>query len=579
MKLERLLEEIKTRIDIVDFISEYVQLRKSGQNFKALCPFHSEKTPSFMVNPSKQIFHCFGCGIGGDVVRFLMKHENLSFGEAIRLITKKAGIEIKEFKFDKEHSEKREKILRVNMEAMKIFLKNLENSEVARTYLKKRGVNEESLHGFSIGYATAERDGLLKHLMKIGYSESLIKDAGLIVSDERGYRDVFRQRIIFPMFNYQNDVVAFGGRVMDDSLPKYLNTPDTEVFKKGEALFALNLAKEEIRKEGYAIIVEGYLDTIICHQCGFKNTVAPLGTALTSSHTIQKHKGSTDRLNKQHLQWLQPLTKKIVLVFDGDDAGVAAAKRSLTILFENNFRAKVLLLPQGEDPDSYLRKKGSQLFKKMLSNAMSVIEFLMVTSKRDKIDNVREAVEMISNMKDLIIADELLLELSDRTRINETALREELKKIRKKIRTPKFGMAKQDKKIENKEEHLLLSTIISFPEKAGYVLSRLDVEELKDEGVKSLFKKIKDLGDDLNAGSILDKADDKEKSIITELSLKPDFDLEHVDRNIDDCLQTITQKRFDEKRKQAEESGDITLLNVLLKEKRKLLKGHYERIL
>jgi len=563
MKFEKLLEEIKTRIDIVDFISEYVQLRKSGQNFKALCPFHSEKTPSFMVNPSKQIFHCFGCGVGGDVVSFMMKHENIPFNEALHNVAKKAGIDLREFKFDKEHTEKRDRILQINREAMNYFIKNLKGSEKAKTYLRKRGIEEDSLKGFSIGYATAERDGLIKHVKKMGYSDSVIKEAGLAVSYEKGSRDIFRERIIFPIFNNQGDTVAFGGRVLDDSLPKYLNSPETGVFKKGETLFGLNLAKEEIRRKGYSLIVEGYLDTIVCHQYGFKNTVAPLGTALTS----------------KQLQRLKPLTGRIVLVFDNDNAGVAAAKRSLTILFENNFRAKVLLLPEGEDPDSFLRKEGSQPFKKMLSNAMSVIEFLVVTSKSDKIDTVREALEMISNINDLIIADELLVELSDRTRINETALRGELKKIKKKTRTSISGIVKQDKKIENKEEYLLLSAMISFPEKADYVLSRLDVDELKVESVRSLFKKIKGLGDKLNTGSILDKADDEEKSMVTELSLQPGFDLEHVDRNIDDCLQTIAQKRFDEKRKQAEESGDITLLNVLLKEKRKLLKGQYERIL
>ena len=563
MKFERLLEEIKTRIDIVDFISEYVQLKKSGQNFKALCPFHSEKTPSFMVNPSKQIFHCFGCGVGGDVVSFLMKHENIPFNEALRNVAKKAGIDLREFKFDKEHTEKRERILQINREAMNFFIKNLKGSEKAKTYLRKRGIEEDSLKGFSIGYATAERDGLIKHLKKMGYSDSVIKEAGLAVSYEKDSRDIFRERIIFPIFNNQGDIVAFGGRVLDDSLPKYLNSPETGVFKKSETLFGLNLAKEEIRRKEYSLIVEGYLDTIVCHQYGFKNTVAPLGTALTS----------------KQLQRLKPLTGRIVLVFDNDDAGVAAAKRSLTILFENNFRAKVLLLPEGEDPDSFLRKKGSQPFKEMLSNEMSAIEFIVVTSKRDKIDTVREALEMISNINDLIIADELLIELSDRTRVNETALRGELKKIKKKIRTSISGIANQDKIIENKEEYLLLSAIISFPEKADYVLSRLDVDELKVESVRSLFKKIKGLGDKFSTGSILDKADDEEKSMITELSLKPGFDLEHVERNIDDCLQTIAQKRFDEKRKQAEESGDVTLLNVLLKEKRKLLKGQYERIL
>ncbi|MDH5203902.1 MAG: DNA primase, partial [Nitrospirota bacterium] len=371
MKSDRLLEEIKYKIDIVEFISDYVNLKKSGQNYKALCPFHPEKTPSFMVSQSKQIFHCFGCGIGGDVVSFLMKHENLSFGEALRYIARKAGIKITDFTVSKDFYEKRDKILHVNKEAMNYFIKTLNVSEAARAYLKKRGIHEESIHNFCIGYAPDEKDSLFKYLKKMGFSDSLIKDAGLGLSDERGYRDVFRKRIIFPIFNYQNDVVAFGGRVMDSSLPKYLNTPETEVFKKGEALFALNLAKEEIRKKGYAIVVEGYLDAIVCHQYGFKTTVAPLGTALTSSYSEQKHQHSPDshlqRLHKQHLQWLKPLTGKVVLVFDSDEAGVAAAKRSLSILSECDFRIKILLLPKGEDPDSFLRKNGEQNFKKLLS--------------------------------------------------------------------------------------------------------------------------------------------------------------------------------------------------------------------
>ncbi|MDI6890985.1 MAG: DNA primase [Thermodesulfovibrionales bacterium] len=571
MKAESLLEEIKSKIDIVDFISDYVQLKKSGQNYKGLCPFHSEKTPSFMVSQSKQIFHCFGCGIGGDVVRFLMKHENLSFNEATRYIAKKAGIKIREFRFDKNLSERRERILQINREAMKFFIKNLNGSEAAKTYLKNRGIEEASIDSFCIGYATDEMDGLIEYLKKMGYSDSFIKDAGLAVSSasggEKGYRDVFRGRIIFPIFNYQHDVIAFGGRVISDSLPKYLNSPETEVFKKGDTLFALNLAKEDIRKKGYAIIVEGYLDVIVCYQYGFKNTVAPLGTALTS----------------RQLQRLKLMTEKVVLVFDSDEAGISAARRSLAILCGCDFRARVLLLPEGEDPDSFLRKKGSQPFKRMLSGAMSIIEFLLNTSSAsgggDRIDTVREALGMISGMRDLIIADELLGELADRSRINESVLRSELKKIKKKAGPNSlegFGLVRAAK---NKEEYLLVSAIIALPEKAEYVLSRLNIEDLKDETIKSLLKKIKALGDKLNMRSLLDEADDQERTLITGLSLNPGFDLEHVDRNIDDCLQTLAQKRFDERRRLAEESGDIALLNSLLKEKRKLLKGQtYERI-
>jgi DNA primase len=557
MKAERLLEEIKSRIDIVDFISDYVQLKKAGQNYKGLCPFHSEKTPSFMVSPAKQIFHCFGCGLGGDVVSFLMKQENLSFSEAIQYIAKKAGIKITDYKFDRTLSEKREKILRIQSEAMRFFVRNLKSSKPAQAYLKNRGIDEISIDIFHIGYATVERDALFKYLKNSGYIDSLIKDAGLAVADGRGYRDVFRGRIIFPIFNFQNDVIAFGGRVMDDSMPKYLNSPETEVFKKGETLFAINIAKDEIRKSGYAIIVEGYLDAISCHQHGFKNTVAPLGTALTL----------------RHLQRLKLLTGKVVLVFDSDEAGMSAAKRSLAILCECNFKARVLLLPEDDDPDSFLRKNGSQPFEKMLSNAMTMIEFLLNTSKGDRIDNVRETLGMIANMKDLIIADEMLNELADRSKINESALRGELKKLKKRSGLRTAETLKPARRTLNRGEHLLLSAIIAFPEKADNVLSRLNIEELKDETIRSIFKKIKPSADKLDMNSLLNKSDDAEKALITELSLRPGFDLEHVDRNIDDCLRTLVQKRFEERRRSAEESGNLALLDSLLKEKRRLIKG------
>jgi len=559
MKSDRLLEEIKSKIDIVEFLSDYVQLKKSGQNYKGLCPFHTEKTPSFMVSQAKQIFHCFGCGVGGDVISFLMKHENLPFSEAIRYIAKKAGIKITDFKFgEDDFHKKRENIIQINNEAIIFFIKNLNSSETAMTYLKNRGINEESIDKFRIGYATHEREALLKYMKKTGHDDSLIKDAGLVVSDERGYRDIFRRRIMFPIFNLQNDVIAFGGRVMDDSMPKYLNSPETGVFKKGETLFAMNLSKEDIRKKGYAIIVEGYLDAIMCHQYGFKNTVAPLGTAISS----------------RHLQRLKLLTNKIVLVFDSDEAGISAARRSLSILCESDFRASVLLLPEGEDPDSFLRKNGTQPFKKMLSQPISMIEFLLNKSRGDRIDNVKEALGMIATVKDLIIADEMLRELSDKSRINESVLRSELKKIRGKTGSYTIERLKQAGTALNREEYLLLSAVIAFPEKVNEVLSRLTIEDLKDETIRSIFKKIKMHSGHLSMNSFLGTAEGEERALITKLSLEPGFDLELVDKNIGDCLQTLAQKRFEERKKLADtkEPDDAALHNLLLKEKRKLIK-------
>ena len=557
MKAGGLLEEIKSHIDIVEFISDYVALKKSGQNYKGLCPFHSEKTPSFMVSQTKQIFHCFGCAAGGDVVSFLMKHDNLPFGEALQYLAKKSGLKITDSAFDKNFSAKRQKILQVNEEAMKFYMRALRQSNTAMAYLKQRGISEDALTTFSIGYAPDQRNTLSLHLKKMGHSDSILMNAGLAVADGKVCRDWFRGRILFPICNMRNDIVAFGGRVMDNALPKYINSPETEIFKKSETLYAINLSKDEIRKKGYALIVEGYLDAIMCHQHGFKNTVAPLGTALTSRHV---HK-------------LKSLTNMVVLVFDSDDAGVSAARRSLSILCETDIRAKVLLLPPGEDPDSFLRKTGSEPFSKSLSSAQSTIEFLLSSAKGERIEVVREALVMIASMKDLLQADELVRELVDRSKINEAVLRSELEKMRQKAHAHKREKPQHAAAPFNREELLLLSALLSFPEKSHSVLSQLTLEDIRDETIRSLLRKINKHGDTTTIPILLNDADDAERTLITGLSLNPGFDPEHVDKNIDDCLLKLKQRKAEKERQLAEDTGDITRLDSLLKEKRKSIKG------
>ncbi len=560
MKLNSLLEEIKSKIDIVEFISDYVNLKKSGQNYKGLCPFHSEKTPSFIVNQSKQIFHCFGCGIGGDVISFLMKHDNLSFGEAVRYIAKKAGIKITDLTFPKENlSGKRNELIKINEDALRFFIKNLNDSDIAKNYLYERGINDESIEKFHLGFSTDKKNSLYSHLKKLGYSDSSIIESGLVISDEKGYRDMFRKRIMFPIYNIHNDLIAFGGRVMDNILPKYLNTHETEIFKKGEILYGIQLSKDEIRKKGYAIIVEGYIDVIISHQYGFHNTVAPLGTALTS----------------KHLQKLKLFCKKALLIFDSDEAGIAAARRSLQILAENDFRTKILLLPQGEDPDSFIRKNGSPSFNKMLSHSMTMVDFILNKFKGDKIDNVREALGIISYMKDAILADKTLVELSEKARINETVLRNELDKLIKKHfkHTQILNEAMPLNRKFYKEEFILLSALLTFPEKAPIIISGLNVDSIHNELVKSVFKKIKVLPGNISVNSLLEIAEEDEKSLITELSCNPGFDLENVERNINDCLRIIKQRMLKEQQRLAEEKGDIAMLDALLKEKRRLIKA------
>ncbi len=294
-----------------------------------------------------------------------MKYENLSFPESLRLLAKKAGIDLKEYRLQSGDDGPREKLLELHTVAAKVFTDNLKKSETASSYLKKRGLTEDTIHSFSLGYALKDWHHLSNYLKEKGFSRSVILQSGIVSSGEKGIYDTFRDRIMFPIVDLQGGIIAFGGRVMDESQPKYLNSPDSPLFKKGETLYGLAHAKDGVRKKGYAVIVEGYFDVIVCHQYGFTNATAPLGTALTPGH----------------LQRLKRFTKKAVLVFDGDEAGKAAAKRSLPILLEQGFTSEILLLPPDDDPDSFLRKKGARVFADMVSEAVSPVDFLMSVSK------------------------------------------------------------------------------------------------------------------------------------------------------------------------------------------------------
>lgn len=557
MKTDRLLEDIKSATDIVDFISGYVQLKKSGQNWKGLCPFHQEKTPSFMVSQSKQIFHCFGCGAGGDVITFLLKHDSLSFHEAVTLLAKKAGISIDAGRFDQKSIQKDELIRKALQASCSFYADKLRRTKNAWEYFKVRGVSPESIALFQLGYAPPGWSSLLSHMRKAGYSDEVIKDAGLAVSGNKGLYDMFRERIMFPILGMNGSVIAFGGRAMDDSMPKYINSPETPVFKKSETLYGLHTGRDAIRNKGFVIIVEGYTDVIICYQYGFQNVVAPLGTALTSGH----------------LQKLRKLTNEAVVVFDGDAAGINAAKRSLPLLCQNNFKARLLLLPEGEDPDSYLRKNGSEAFSALLGKAQSIIDFLFSVSREGRVETVREALTLIAQNLEPLAADEMLIELSGKTRINEMTVREEFRKIKNKgfVNAGKAAGPRLSK--GNREEYLLLSAVIHFPEKLAYVLSRLDMKDIRDKTVVSLFERVSSAADRNNPGSILAGADEEERTTYTRLLVEPGFDLEHADRNIEDCLMSIEKKKFDERFRLAELSGDLKLFNELFLEKKKFIEG------
>ncbi|MBI4684509.1 MAG: DNA primase [Nitrospirae bacterium] len=560
MKTDTLLEDIKSRLDIIDLISDYVELKKAGQNYRANCPFHVEKTPSFMVSPSKQIFHCFGCGAGGDILGFVMKYENMTFQETVKLLAKKAGIKLSGYKFDSDLAEKKEKLSALQNEALSLFRENLKGSKEARSYLVKRGLKQETVEAFSLGYAPKEWRNLYEHLKSKGYEDSMILQAGLVASGEDRPYDIFRSRIIFPIFNIHGDAVAFGGRAMDDSMPKYLNSPETLLFKKGETLYGLHIAKDEIRKKDYAMVVEGYMDVIMCYQHGFTNVVAPLGTALTPGH-----------LNK-----LGRFTKKVLLLFDGDDAGIAAAKRSLVLLYEYGFRSKVLILPEQDDPDSFLRKHGSDAFRLRLPKAKSMIDFILGLSS-DKVDNIRTAIGIIDNAKDLILREELFKELAQKSGIKESIIRREAKKEEKTVQEKSLQNTSKHASLPYNEDVLLLSAIVSFPDKASYVFDNLRVENLHNPAVRKIFDEIRPLADKLNINNMLSVLSDEEKSLVAKLSLHPGFDVEKVDKNIRDCLRKMAYHEIDAKIGEAKSAGNLKLLSTLLAEKQKIGRGKDDR--
>lgn len=360
-----IIEEIQQKNDIVSVVEQYLSLeKKSAQNYFGLCPFHSEKTPSFSVSPQKQIYYCFGCHKGGNVINFLMEIEKIGYLDAIKMLAEKSGVKIPESE-DKEYRERvqLEKILyEANTEAARYYYKNLisDFGFHAREYLRKRGIENKTVKKFGLGYALNEWDGLYNHLKLSGYEDEIIFMTGLFKKrdkEDKGMYDLLRNRIIFPIFDYLGRVVAFGGRVMDDSLPKYINSPETKIYIKGKHLYGYHIAKSSARSR--LVVVEGYLDAIAIHQAGMDNAVASLGTALTQYQAV---------LLRKHSQ-------EIVIAYDADAAGLSAAMRGLDILNGKDCKVFVLRLPEGKDPDEYIKKNGAERFEALVKKALPFMDF------------------------------------------------------------------------------------------------------------------------------------------------------------------------------------------------------------
>ncbi|WP_026510479.1 MULTISPECIES: DNA primase [unclassified Butyrivibrio] len=368
---DEIIEEVRSRNDIVDVIGQYVNLKRTGANYVGLCPFHNEKSPSFSVSPNKQMFYCFGCRVGGNVFSFLMKYDNLTFGEAVKNLADRAGVKLPEEDESpqaKKMRDKRQTLLEINKEAAKYYVYQLKTpaGEKGLKYFKERALSDETIRKFGLGYSNVTSDDLVRYLKSKGYADSLIIDAGLASFDEKyGLHDKFWNRVMFPILDANSKVIGFGGRVMGDGKPKYLNSPETMIFDKSRNLFGLNYAKNA--RAGYIIICEGYMDVIAMHQAGFGMAVASLGTAFTS----------------QQASLLKRYTDLVILSYDSDGAGTSAALRGIEILKEAGLKGKVLNLKPYKDPDEFIKNEGREAFEERIKKAENPFFFEIAVKEKE----------------------------------------------------------------------------------------------------------------------------------------------------------------------------------------------------
>jgi len=455
-------DQVKQQADIVRVVGEYIRLKKSGQNFTGLCPFHGEKTPSFAVHPVKQIFHCFGCGKGGDVFSFVMEMEKCQFPEAVRIVAEKCGIAIPRPKErspeERKENQQRAALIEMHREAQSFFVKQMESTaegKAARAYLEDRGLNAEAIERFGIGYAASGGDALLRQL-KQKYEEKLLVESGLISRDQSGRLfDRFRRRITFPIANESGKIVAFGCRALGDDQPKYLNSPESPIYSKSNVLYHMDRAKEGIRRQDFAVLVEGYMDAIAVARAGVSNVVASCGTSLA----------------EPQIKLLGRFTKRIIVNYDPDTAGQAAAERSLTLLLEQDFEVRVLALPpvgdKKADPDLFIREKGAEAYIKALKEAPPYVDYLIararqmdLTTGEGKLRALNFLLPYVQRIPNRILRSEWATRISQQLRIDEPVLRAALSKAanerRSEVKTKPELVGKVAKQIERRLIRMLV---------------------------------------------------------------------------------------------------------------------------
>ncbi len=581
------LAEIRNAADIVDIVSERVALKKTGKDYSGLCPFHSEKTPSFTVSSTKQIFHCFGCGAGGDVFDFLIRFDGISFPEAVQALARRCGIQLPTRQMtpsEKQEVSEREKLFDINKKVLAFYRNQLLRQpagEKARDYLANRGFSQEIIDRFGLGYAPEGWDNLLRFFKKEQIPLNLAEKAGLIVprSSKTGYYDRFRNRVMFPIVDVTRQVIAFGGRVLDaEAKPKYLNSPETPIYNKSRSLYGIHAAKEKCRETGIVYIVEGYFDLLAMHQHGIANSVATLGTSLTSGHIRMLRRGYANKAR---------------LVFDSDTAGIKAAHRSIGLFMNESVDVEIIVLPVGEDPDSFLFARGQEAFFEHAEAAKGGIEFLIDSavdthglSMQGKIRVVDELRQPLADIRDGVARSVYIRHLAERLGVDESAILERVRTARKQQgnssqRQEPGGQnfrsetAEKPSFAKNRVEVRVVAMMLQYPEIVPTIEKHQIIDYFEDIQLKELAglilshppKSTDDISQLLNRIS-----DNSQRELIASLAMGD----ECWDQG--SCEKLMAQFKASRKRrhqelldqiKTAEKNNDHELLFKLLKEKQK----------
>jgi len=481
---DELIDRISERADIVEIISHYLPLKKAGKNYKALCPFHQEKTPSFMVSPEKQLFHCFGCGAGGNVFNFVMKWEKISFPEAVKMTGEKVGISVAVINEEAGRGVLKEELYRTNERVADLFQQELKRMVSVKKYLKQRGFIPEVIDKFRVGWAPTSGD-FLKMARAKGISLENLKKLSLLIPSQKrdGWYAWFRQRLIFPIFNPEGRICGFGGRVLDNGLPKYLNSSSSLIFDKSRILYGLNFSKEAIRQEEEVILVEGYTDVMTLHQRGIKNVVASLGTSLTSSQA---------RLIKRY-------TDHVFIAYDQDKAGISATLRGIDLLLETNLEIRIISMPHGVDPADLVNTEGEGSFLKRKDGALAYFDYRLNLEiqkrpslrREDKIEIIEEVFPTLAKVSNSITLGELIRSLSQRLDLDEEMIRTEFKRFKRKERgflsRPEFLKMEDG---QEKRERMLLQLMLDDEAVVKLVEERWDLDNFTNPDYRRIAKEI-----------------------------------------------------------------------------------------